>query len=62
MFIVKFRPGPGCSDPIRSLRALLKAAKRRFGLVAVDAVEEPDQNKQQASEPVNPINQGKADT
>ena len=38
-FTVTFSPGPGV-DPIRALRLLLKAAKRRFGLVAVDARED----------------------
>jgi hypothetical protein len=38
-FVITFTPGPGV-DAIRSLRLLLKAAKRRFGLVAVDAFED----------------------
>ncbi len=38
-FVVTFTPGPGV-DPIRSLRLLLKAAKRRFGMVATDAYED----------------------
>jgi hypothetical protein len=38
-FVITFTPGPGV-DPIRSLRLLLKAAKRRFGLVATDAYED----------------------
>jgi hypothetical protein len=38
-FVITFTPGPGV-DAIRSLRLLLKAAKRRFGLVAVDAYED----------------------
>ena len=37
--MITFTPGPGV-DAIRSLRLLLKAAKRRFGLVAVDAFED----------------------
>jgi hypothetical protein len=38
-FVITFTPAPGV-DAIRSLRHLLKAAKRRFGLVAVDAYED----------------------
>jgi len=38
-FVITFSPGPGV-DSIRSLRLLLKAARRRFGLVAVDAYED----------------------
>src|SRR5262249_61313648 len=38
-FVIAFAPGPGV-DAIRSLRLLLKAAKRRFGLVATDAYED----------------------
>ena len=40
-FIVTFRAAPG-SDGIRSLRALLKIARRRFSLIAVDAREATD--------------------
>lgn len=38
-FAILLRAGPGCVDPIRSLRGLLKAAKRRFGLICTSAVE-----------------------
>jgi hypothetical protein len=38
-FVITFTPGPGV-DAIRSLRLLLKAAKRRFGMVATDAYED----------------------
>jgi hypothetical protein len=38
-FVVTFSPTPGVNG-IRSLRLLLKSARRRFGLVAVDAYEE----------------------
>src|SRR5262249_20329213 len=38
-FVVTFAPAPGV-DAIRSLRLLLKAAKRRFGMVATDAYED----------------------
>jgi hypothetical protein len=38
-FVITFTPGPGV-DAIRSLRLLLKAAKRRFGLIATDAYED----------------------
>src|SRR5262249_44909733 len=38
-FVITFTPGPGV-DAIRSIRLLLKAAKRRFGLVATDAYED----------------------
>jgi hypothetical protein len=38
-YVITFTPGPGV-DAIRSLRLLLKAAKRRFGLTAVDAFED----------------------
>jgi hypothetical protein len=38
-FVITFTPGPGV-DGIRSLRLLLKAAKRRFDLVATDAYED----------------------
>jgi len=39
-FTVTFTPTPG-TNGIRALRLLLKSAKRRFGLVAIDAREEP---------------------
>ena len=38
-FVITFTPQPGV-DAIRSLRLLLKAAKRRFGMVATDAYED----------------------
>jgi hypothetical protein len=38
-FVVTFSPAPRV-DGIRALRLLLKSARRRFGLVAVDAFEE----------------------
>ena len=38
-YVITFSPAPGV-DAIRSLRWLLKTAKRRFGLVAVDAYED----------------------
>jgi hypothetical protein len=38
-FTVTFTPMPG-TNGIRALRLLLKSAKRRFGLVAIDAREE----------------------
>ena len=38
-FTITFSPAGGV-DPIRALRLLLKIAKRRFGLVAVDAFED----------------------
>jgi hypothetical protein len=38
-FVITFTPAPGV-DGIRSLRLLLKAARRRFGLVATDAFED----------------------
>jgi arginase family enzyme len=37
-FIVTFTPMPGVNG-VRALRLLLKSARRRFGLVAVDAHE-----------------------
>jgi arginase family enzyme len=37
-YVVTFTPAPGV-DGIRSLRLLLKSARRRFGLVAIDARE-----------------------
>jgi hypothetical protein len=40
-FIVTFTPAPG-SDAIRGLRAVLKIARRNFGLIAVDAYERED--------------------
>ena len=38
-FIITFTSAPGV-DGIRSLRLLLKAARRRFGLIAIDAYED----------------------
>jgi hypothetical protein len=38
-FVVTFTSAPGING-VRSLRALLKNARRRFGLIAVDAREE----------------------
>jgi hypothetical protein len=64
VFTVRFRPDPSCSDPIKSLRWLLKKAKR-LGLVAVDAVEEgdahPGSENKSANEAENQTNIRKAD-
>jgi len=38
-FVITFSPAPG-ADAIRSLRWLLKIAKRRLGLIALDAYED----------------------
>ena len=38
-FVITFTSAPGV-DGIRSLRLLLKAARRRFGLIAIDADED----------------------
>jgi hypothetical protein len=38
-FVITFTPAPG-ADAVRGLRSLLKAAKRRFGLIATDAFED----------------------
>src|SRR5262245_10814059 len=38
-FVITFSPGVGV-DGIRALRLLLKSARRRFGLVAVDVYED----------------------
>jgi hypothetical protein len=38
-FVITFTPGSGV-DVVRNLRHLLKVAKRRFGLVAIDAYED----------------------
>lgn len=35
LFTVVLRPSPGCDDPIRALRALLKRALRSYGLRCV---------------------------
>jgi len=40
-FVVTFTPAPGV-DGVRSLRLLLKSARRRFGLVVIDAREKED--------------------
>ena len=40
-FVVTFTPVPG-TNGVRSLRLLLKSAKRRFGLIATDAFERED--------------------
>jgi len=42
-FVVIFAPASG-TDGVRSLRALLKAARRCFGLVAVDVHEHAPAN------------------
>jgi len=38
-FVITFMPARGV-DAIRALRLLLKSAKRRFGLIAIDAYED----------------------
>jgi hypothetical protein len=38
-FVVTFTSAPGV-DGVRGLKQLLKTARRRFGLIAVDAYEE----------------------
>jgi hypothetical protein len=38
-FVVEFIPGPGCIDPIKALRTVLKIAGRSFGLRCVSARE-----------------------
>jgi hypothetical protein len=49
-FVVTFTPMPGV-DGVRALRSLVKAAARRYGLIAVDAREAaaPDFSTQFAS-------------
>jgi hypothetical protein len=42
VFAVKFKPEPHVTDAIRNLRALLKAALRRFGMRAIDVVQEEE--------------------
>lgn len=42
VFRVRLRPEPHVTDAIRNLRALLKAALRRFGMRAVDVVQEEE--------------------
>lgn len=39
IFVLRLRAEPHLTDPIRSLRALLKAALRRYGLRCLEAVE-----------------------
>jgi hypothetical protein len=40
-YVVTFAPAPGVNG-VRSLRWMLKAARRRYGLIAVDAREIQD--------------------
>jgi hypothetical protein len=39
IFVLRLRAEPHLTDPIRSLRALLKAALRRYGLRCLEAIE-----------------------
>ena len=45
-FVLRLRPGPGCGDPIRALRRLLKFAWRACGLRAI-RFEQVENNTQQ---------------
>jgi hypothetical protein len=39
VFVLRLVPTPSTPDPVRSLRALLKLALRRFGLRCIDVEE-----------------------
>jgi hypothetical protein len=40
VFVLKLRPEPRVTDPVRALRAALKALLRRYGLRCLTAYEE----------------------
>jgi hypothetical protein len=39
VFVVKLRPLPHCTDPIKALRSALKTLLRRFGLRCIEISE-----------------------
>jgi len=43
VYVLQFRAGPDCVDAIRSLRALLKVAKRQLKLQCVSARERTEE-------------------
>jgi hypothetical protein len=42
VFLLRLRPEPHVTDPVRSLRNMLKAALRRFGMRAISVVQEEE--------------------
>ena len=42
VFVVKLRPLPHCTDPVKALRSALKVLLRRFGLRCIEAHEAAD--------------------
>jgi hypothetical protein len=54
IYLVRFKPDAGV-DGIHAMRALLKIARRRLGLIALDAVEEPDSPSTRARRPPSEV-------
>jgi len=56
--LLRLRPGPGCDDPVRSLRALLKFAWRACHLraLSVEPISIRHDNANGAHSPSNPAN------
>jgi hypothetical protein len=44
VFVVKLRPLPHCTDPIKALRSALKTLLRRFGLRCIEISETTNTN------------------
>jgi hypothetical protein len=54
-FLLRLRPDRSCSDPIKSLRWVLKKAQR-VGLKVIDAIEEKDEKPKSTSVSENSTN------
>jgi hypothetical protein len=50
VFVVKLRPLPHCTDPIKALRSALKTLLRRFGLRCIEINETTNTNREAQSE------------
>jgi hypothetical protein len=48
-FVLKLVPLPEVSDPIKALRAALKALRRRYGLSCVDLHEYPNNERRSSA-------------
>jgi hypothetical protein len=49
VFIVKLRPLPYCTDPIKALRAALKTLLRRFGLRCIKVSETTNTQREEVN-------------
>jgi hypothetical protein len=57
IFVLKLRPEPQVVDPVKALRAALKALLRRHGLKCITAYEDSTNSAEGGIEPAEPGNQ-----